>query len=154
MFVESSRFQLNLVSCTRKPTRKYIVAAALLLCIFSGGAHAEKSLIDSDYKSRYVVMATVTVKPEFFKKFVNETLPLIKKSRAENGVVIYQLHQSLDNPLKFVWYEHFEDKKFFDSHVDSDHVSKWAESLKDMASKQLVARPYKLIESRSDISQP
>ena len=115
---------------------------------------AEKSLSQNKPASTYVVMATITVKPQHFAQFVQETLPLIEKSRAEAGLKIYQLHQSHQNPLQFMWYEHFDDKAAFDFHVQSSHVSAWAKIVGELASVQLVATPFHFVESGADIVAP
>ncbi len=125
------------------------------LCLFSSTvAAAGKGLSPEKPAAVYVVMATITVKPEAFEQFVRETLPLIAQSRAEQGLSVYQLHQSKQNPLQFMWYEHFDDKAAFDFHVQTAHVSSWAKIVSNLASVQLVATPYQLIESRNDVIAP
>lgn len=132
-----------------------VIAMTMSLTALSGSVYAaDKSLSHNQQQSTYAVMATITVKPEAFEQFVKETLPLIEKSRAEEGLTIYQLHQSKENPLQFMWYEHFNDKAAFDFHVQSAHVSSWAKIVGDLASVQLVAKPFQLIESGADISAP
>ncbi|MBZ9780253.1 antibiotic biosynthesis monooxygenase [Pseudomonas sp. REP124] len=128
---------------------------AIVLGFFASNVSAEqKSLSHNNQAAIYAVMATITVKPEAFEQFVEETLPLIKESRAESGLSIYQLHQSKSNPLQFMWYEHFNDKAAFDFHVQTAHVSSWAKVVGDLASVQLVAIPFQLIESSADITRP
>ncbi len=132
-----------------------VIAMTMFLTALSGSVYAaDKSLSHNQQQSTYAVMATITVKPEAFDKFVKETLPLIEKSRAEKGLTIYQLHQSKENPLQFMWYEHFNDKAAFDFHVQTDHVSNWSRIVAELASVQLVAKPFQLIESGADISAP
>ena len=138
-----------------KLTSFVVVGLSVISILVSGSVSAQdKSLRHNNQAAIYAVMATITVKPEAFEQFVKETLPLIKKSRAEQGLSIYQLHQSKQNPLQFMWYEHFSDKAAFDVHVQSAHVSSWAKIVGDLASVQLVATPFQLIESGADIVAP
>ncbi|MDX3772493.1 putative quinol monooxygenase [Chromatiaceae bacterium AAb-1] len=138
-----------------KLTSFAVLGISMVLSLLSGSVSAaDKSLSHNKQASIYAVMATITVKPEAFEQFVKETLPLIEKSRAEEGLTIYQLHQSRENPLQFMWYEHFNNKDAFDFHVQTAHVSSWAKIVGDLASVQLVATPFQLIESGADIVAP
>lgn len=138
-----------------KLTSFAVIGLSIGLSLLSSAVSAaDKSLSQNNQGAIYAVMATITVKPEAFEHFVKETLPLIEKSRAEQGLSIYQLHQSKQNPLQFMWYEHFNDKAAFDFHVQSAHVSCWAKIVGDLASVQLVATPFQMIESGADIVAP
>ena len=51
--------------------------------------------------------------------------PFISRTRAEPGCLDFRLHQAVDDPTAFVWYETFADRAAVDAHVSSAHVAGW-----------------------------
>ena len=65
---------------------------------------------------------------------------LIAPTRAEEGCVSYDLHQSTDDPSQFMFYETWASKEAIDKHMQTPHVS------------AVVARVDELVETPFEIS--
>jgi quinol monooxygenase YgiN len=65
---------------------------------------------------------------------------LISPTRAEEGCISYDLHQSTDDPSQFMFYETWTTKEAIDRHMQTPHVS------------ALVARVDELVETPFEIS--
>jgi quinol monooxygenase YgiN/catechol 2,3-dioxygenase-like lactoylglutathione lyase family enzyme len=99
-------------------------------------------------KNPYVIIATVEIKEEYIDYFLKETLPLIKASRNEEGLELYQFHQSNEELGQFSWYEHFKNKEAFEVHTKSIYVSSWLKKLERITKTPLTVTPYKMIEEK------
>ncbi|MGO9021017.1 MAG: putative quinol monooxygenase [Syntrophobacteraceae bacterium] len=49
-------------------------------------------------------------------------LALIDPSRSDEGCINYDLHQAIDNPALFVFYENWQSKEHLEKHSASFHV--------------------------------
>lgn len=47
---------------------------------------------------------------------------LVAPTRAEKGCINYDLHQSLEDPRLFVFYENWENQEVLDRHFQTSHV--------------------------------
>ena len=75
--------------------------------------------------------------------FVEAAGWFIPATRAEPGCIDFHLHQRLDDPTRFAWYENFRDRDAVDAHVASAHVARWfalVEQLKARNDYALYAR--------------
>jgi quinol monooxygenase YgiN len=63
---------------------------------------------------------------------------LVPKSRAEEGVSTFRLHEDRDRPGTFVLYERFRDQAAIDTHVTQEH---FAQILQDFAELAEGGRP-------------
>ncbi len=72
-------------------------------------------------KKGLVVTAEWEAKPgeaDALVGIINEFLP---QAQAEPGVLAFQIHQSLEDPAKFMFYEVFRDKAAFAEHGETAH---------------------------------
>ena len=53
---------------------------------------------------------------------------LVPKSRAEEGVSTFRLHEDRDRPGRFVLYERFRDQSAIDLHVTLEHLRRSCET--------------------------
>ena len=71
---------------------------------------------------------TITVVATFQAKSGKEAelkkvlMTLLAPTRKETGCINYDLHQSPDEPGKFLFHENWTDKKSLDTHLQSAHV--------------------------------
>jgi quinol monooxygenase YgiN len=49
-------------------------------------------------------------------------LSLISPSRGDAGCLSYDLHQTMDNPTAFLFYENWASKELLDAHLQTPHV--------------------------------
>lgn len=79
-----------------------------------------------------VTVATVQAKPGKEGDLRAATMPLIAATRAEPGVITYVLHEQLDAPGRFVFYEVFRDESAFQEHVKAVYVQQWLQRLPEL----------------------
>jgi quinol monooxygenase YgiN len=65
---------------------------------------------------------------------------LIEPSRADEGCISYDLHQALNDPALFVFYENWESKELLGKHSATPHVQQLRSK-----SKALLAEPPEVI---------
>ena len=53
---------------------------------------------------------------------------MVKPSKAEKGVIFYEIFQYKDNPRKFMAYESWEDESALDGHKASEHYAVYKSS--------------------------
>ena len=69
----------------------------------------------------FVVLASYVAKPgeeENVAAILRAVAPL---SREEPGCLAYEVHDSVDDPTRFLLYEQYEDETAYQSHQQTDH---------------------------------
>ena len=77
-----------------------------------------------------VIIAEATALPGKRDELKRAFDRLVPKSRAEEGVSTFRLHEDRDRPGRFVLYERFRDQSAIDLHVTLEH---FAQILRDCA---------------------
>jgi len=75
----------------------------------------------------YTVIAKIIAKPEFTKELKESLEALIEPTIAEHGCIKYILHESVDDPCLFMFYEIWQSKQACDFHLNSAHIKNWVE---------------------------
>lgn len=83
------------------------------------------------------VIAFVTVKPGKDDAFIAAAGPCIAASRAEAGVLEYDLWREVDGERRFVFNELYVDDDAVQAHMASDHFKAFGMAARDLAA----ARP-------------
>ncbi|MET0556768.1 MAG: putative quinol monooxygenase [Vicinamibacteria bacterium] len=81
----------------------------------------------------YAVVAEVRAKPGQEAALRTATLPLVEKVRAEDGNLLYFLHEDREAPGHFVFYEIFATQAQFEAHNRTPHVQAWFAKLPELA---------------------
>jgi quinol monooxygenase YgiN len=68
-----------------------------------------------------IVHATLPILAEKREEFLGAVGGLIEASNAEEGVLGYDLYESVSRPNEFVMLEHYVDEAAFDAHLASPH---------------------------------
>lgn len=68
------------------------------------------------------VIATFQAQPGKEKELRTALLGLLEPTRKEAGCLNYDLHESLENPARFVFHENWTSKAHLDAHLQSPHV--------------------------------
>ena len=71
-------------------------------------------------RDKVFVVATVTAKDGKHEELAKELLTLIPIARTEPGFIQYDLHQSIERPGEFVFYEIWRDEPSLDLHNSTD----------------------------------
>jgi quinol monooxygenase YgiN len=69
------------------------------------------------------VVATLRARPGKEKEAREALLALVEPTRGESACVQYDLHQSLEHPGEFVFYEKWLSKETLDQHLATPHLS-------------------------------
>ena len=70
---------------------------------------------------RVTVTARVAAVRGFEELVRRECLALVEPSRREQGCINYSLHQSVDDPCVFLFYENWESRADLERHLESKH---------------------------------
>jgi quinol monooxygenase YgiN len=76
------------------------------------------------------ILANMVCRPGTEQEFLAASVAFVAATRAEPGCLDFHLHQRMDDPTRFAWYENFADQLAVDAHVASSHVANWFELVK------------------------
>lgn len=68
------------------------------------------------------VMAYATAKKGKEQETLEVLNSMVAPTRAERGCINYDLHQSLQDPKLFVFYENWESQEALDRHLQTSHI--------------------------------
>ncbi|WP_018970158.1 putative quinol monooxygenase [Rubritalea marina] len=68
------------------------------------------------------VSATITAKAESIELVRQELINFVAPTLKEDGCVQYLLHQTVENPAQFIFFEEWESQSHLDAHLESDHI--------------------------------
>ena len=60
---------------------------------------------------------------------------LIAPTRAEDGCIQYDLHQGNEDPAYFMFYENWENRELWQTHMSNDHLKRYMEATEGMVEK-------------------
>ncbi len=69
------------------------------------------------------IVANVKANPEKIELVKAELLKLIDITRAEEGCINYDLHQDNENPAHFMFYENWETRELWQTHMNNQHLA-------------------------------
>jgi len=58
-----------------------------------------------------------------------ELLKILGPTRKENGCILYELHQDLDNPYIFMFYEIWENEDYWKAHDKQQHIVEFKKAI-------------------------
>ena len=90
-------------------------------------------------KEAVTVVATVRARGGKEAELIRVTEALVPKVRQEAGNLLCQVHQGLEEPGLFAFYEIFESAAALEAHKSAPHVKQWA-----MDIESLIAGPVEL----------
>lgn len=71
---------------------------------------------------------------------------LAAASRKEPGCLMYLVNQHIDNPRRFVLYEHYQDTNALQTHRDSPHFQTFGMQELPEIAKRIEGELYKIVE--------
>ena len=72
---------------------------------------------------KLTIVARILAKEEKRELVKNELLKLIDITRAEAGCLNYDLHQDNENPNRFLFYENWESRELWQTHMENAHLA-------------------------------
>lgn len=94
------------------------------------------------------VVALVTVKPGADEAFMAAADPCVAASRAEPGVLHYDLWREAEGERRFVFNELYVDDAAVQAHMASDHFKAFGAAARDLAA----ARPTIIVTHPVDVA--
>ena len=89
--------------------------------------------------SYFTVVAHIKAKPGQEQQVKEALLALVGPTRRESGCVRYDLHQSLENSGHFLFYEHWQNRRTLEDHLQQPHIQEFLRR-----SEVLLAEPVAL----------
>lgn len=78
------------------------------------------------------VIARVRAKPGMEPRLRAALIALVAPTRSEAGCLNYDLHESIDDPAQFVFYEDWTSRQALDIHSRSPHIFAFRERAKEL----------------------
>ena len=72
--------------------------------------------------AKLTIVANIKTKPDKVELVKAELLKLIDITRAEDGCITYDLHQDNENPAHFLFYENWESRELWQTHMGNPHL--------------------------------
>ncbi|NLS02946.1 antibiotic biosynthesis monooxygenase [Rhizobium sp. P32RR-XVIII] len=94
------------------------------------------------------VMAHLVARPEKVDETRAFLMSLIERTRAENGCVDYDLHQSDDNPAEFSFYENWISREALDRHMETPYLKELVERKDEFLALEPDVRLMTMISKR------
>ena len=79
--------------------------------------------------AKLTIVANIKANPEKIDLVKSELLKLIDVTRAEEGCINYDLHQDNENPAHFLFYENWESRDLWQSHMDNQHLKDYLDAV-------------------------
>ena len=73
--------------------------------------------------AKLTIVANITAHPDKIELVKSELLKLIDITRAESGCINYDLHQDNENPAHFMFYENWESRDLWQTHMGAPHLA-------------------------------
>ena len=78
--------------------------------------------------AKLTIVANIKANPDKIDLVRAELMKLIPITRAEEGCINYDLHQDNENPAHFVFYENWESRELWQTHMSAPHLAAYMEA--------------------------
>lgn len=96
-------------------------------------------------EKKVTVVARITAKPGLEATVRQEVLNLVGPTRAEAGCINYDLHQSSEDPAKFMLYENWVSKTDLDEHLAMPHLEAFKAKADELLAEPLDITLWEMI---------
>jgi quinol monooxygenase YgiN len=73
--------------------------------------------------TKLTIVANIIANEDSIELVKTELLKLIDVTRTENGCINYDLHQDNENPAHFLFYENWENRELWQTHMTNPHLA-------------------------------
>ena len=94
---------------------------------------------------KLTIVARIVAKPEKRELVKSELLKLIEITRAEKGCINYDLHQDNENENLFLFYENWESRELWQTHMNNRHLADYMKAT-DGAVEEFILNEMSQIE--------
>ncbi|MEM7618330.1 MAG: putative quinol monooxygenase [Pseudomonadota bacterium] len=85
--------------------------------------------------TKLTITGNIKAKYEHLETVKEELLKLIPVTRSEEGCIQYDLHQDNEDPTYFMFYENWESRELWQTHMNNDHLKAYMEATDGMVEK-------------------
>jgi quinol monooxygenase YgiN len=78
------------------------------------------------------IIASLPAKPGKEQELRQAAEAIIEPTRREEGCIAYYLHQGIDNPALFCFYENWASPELLEAHMKTPHFREFAAKLDDL----------------------
>ncbi|MCY0095359.1 putative quinol monooxygenase [Hoeflea ulvae] len=78
--------------------------------------------------SKLTIVANIKANPDKIALVKKELEKLLAVTRAEAGCINYDLHQDNDNPAHFMFYENWESRELWQTHMNAPHLAAYMQA--------------------------
>ncbi|MEO0350729.1 MAG: putative quinol monooxygenase [Cyanobacteria bacterium P01_A01_bin.15] len=78
--------------------------------------------------SKLTIVAHIHAKTDKIDFIKAELVKLVPITRAEAGCIQYDLHQDNENPAHFLFYENWESRELWQTHMNAPHLTAYMET--------------------------
>ncbi|WP_144211575.1 putative quinol monooxygenase [Shewanella donghaensis] len=75
--------------------------------------------------AKLTIVANIITKADKVELVKAELLKLMDITRAEEGCINYDLHQDNENPAHFMFYENWENRELWQTHMGNTHLEQY-----------------------------
>jgi quinol monooxygenase YgiN len=73
--------------------------------------------------AKLTIVANIHANPDKIKLVATELEKLVPITRAEKGCLQYDLHQDNENAAHFMFYENWESREIWQTHINAPHLA-------------------------------
>ncbi len=92
----------------------------------------------------FFITAVVKARPKHREQVREAMISLLKPTRKEKGCIKYDLHESLDDPNIFLFYEIWANEECLTNHINSNHIKEYREKIACMIEDRTIKRLAKI----------
>ncbi|MGB5064581.1 MAG: putative quinol monooxygenase [Candidatus Competibacter sp.] len=78
--------------------------------------------------SKLTIVANIHANPDQMDRVKAELEKLVPITRAEAGCIRYDLHRDNDNPAHFMFYETWESRELWQTHMNAPHLAAYMQA--------------------------
>ncbi|MEO0956785.1 MAG: putative quinol monooxygenase [Pseudomonadota bacterium] len=78
--------------------------------------------------AKLTIVANIKANPDKIDLVKAELMKLIPITRAEAGCINYDLHQDNENPAHFMFYENWESRELWQTHMSAPHLAAYMDA--------------------------
>jgi quinol monooxygenase YgiN len=78
------------------------------------------------------IIAKLKAKPGSEEQLYEACRKLIAPTRAEEGCINYDMHRSIEDPGTIMFYENWETKPLWETHMESPHLNEFSADTEDI----------------------
>lgn len=91
------------------------------------------------------VVAKLTVREDSIAPVRVELLKMIAPTRREEGCIEYRLHQEMENPAVFIFYENWQNMECLTKHLNSQHFQEYVAAVGDLVVDKIVHKMTEIV---------